>query len=111
MASLLPSECWTVFAVIFGVLSVITLIIILCIASEELEKSAIHSFINTYIWIPIIMFIVTCVCIVCKYRAPELVQTLIVHPNDVKAAVNDAVKNYLTNLPPQEKYELLKGNK
>lgn len=110
MASLLPTECWNVFAFIFGVLSVISLIVILCIISEELEKSAIPSFINKYIWIPIIMFIVTCVCIVCKYRAPEQVQNLIVHPNDVKAAVNDAVKNYFTNLSPQEKYELIKGN-
>lgn len=108
MASLLPAAGWMTLAIIFGVCTVLTLIVIGLIA-DDMYRDECRKFFKKYCIIPVISFIATLVCTICCFRAPEHLHVVQINENYIQSCVNNAIKNYLKNLSPQEKYELIKG--
>lgn len=103
MASLLPAAGWTTLACFFGGCAI-------AIIADDMYRDEGGKFFKKYCIIPIISLIATFVCITCRFRAPEHMHVVQIHQNDIQASVNIAIKNYLKNLSPQEKYELIKNN-
>jgi uncharacterized membrane protein len=109
MASLLPAAGWMTLAIIFGVCTAITFIVIAIIA-DDMYRDECGKFFKKYCIIPVISLIAALVCIICCFRAPEHLHVVQINENYIQSRVDIAIKNYLKNLSPQEKYELIKNN-